>query len=153
MHSLNYYWRVFATGLSFSVFGIGGLILTLFFFPLLNLIPGSRQKKILRARWLVHKSFYQFIRMVVGLGIMSYEVKGLERLNRPGLLILANHPTLIDVVLLISFIKNANCIVKDALLHNPFTWGPIYGSNTISNANGVRLFDESASNHYKTAAH
>lgn len=142
VNRLNYYWRVFATGLSFSVFGIGGLILTLIFFPLLNLLPGPRQKKILRARWLIYKSFSAFIHMMAALGIMTYEVKGLERLNRPGLLILANHPTLIDVVLLISLIKNANCIVKDALFRNPFTWGPIYGSNYISNANGETLFEE-----------
>ena len=80
--------------------------------------------------------------MMVGLGIMSYEIKGLERLNRPGLLILANHPTLIDVVILIALVKNANCIVKDALFRNPFTWGPIHGAQYISNANGETLFEE-----------
>ena len=142
MNSLNYYWRVLATGFSFTVFGLGGLVLAVVVFPLLNLVPSSRKKRTLRARWLIHKSFYLFIQMMVGLGIMAYQIKGLERLNRPGLLILANHPTLIDVVLLISLVKNANCIVKDALFRNPFTWGPIHGAQYISNSNGDALFDE-----------
>ncbi|WP_245395071.1 hypothetical protein [methane-oxidizing endosymbiont of Gigantopelta aegis] len=42
-----------------------------------------------------------------------------DKLNRPGQLIVANHPTLIDIVFLISRIPYACCIVKDSLWHNP----------------------------------
>ena len=37
-----------------------------------------------------------------------------------GKVIIANHPSLLDVVVLISLIPNANCIVKGALIQNAF---------------------------------
>jgi len=57
----------------------------------------------------------------------------LEKLNRPGQLIIANHPTLVDIVFLISRVKQANCIVKQKLWHNPFMRGPILNAGYISN--------------------
>ena len=50
------------------------------------------------------------------LGIMRYKINGLEKLNRPGQLILANHPTLIDIVFLLSRIPVASCIVKKKIM-------------------------------------
>jgi 1-acyl-sn-glycerol-3-phosphate acyltransferase len=44
--------------------------------------------------------------------VLRFEVRGLERLERGGLLILANHPTLIDTVFLMAFVKNADCIAS-----------------------------------------
>ncbi len=133
LKTMNYYWRLFATGLSFTVFGIGGFLLWVVFFPLLSLLPGTAKEKKRRAQRSIHYSFYFFIGLMHRIGIMSYETSGLEKLNRPGQLILANHPTLIDIVFLISRIPTVNCIVKQALLHNPFTKGPIINAGYISN--------------------
>ena len=66
--------------------------------------------------------YMEFMRKI---GILSYEVHGGERLNTPGRLIIANHPCLLDIVFLISQIRNANCIVKPALAANPFMRIPI----------------------------
>lgn len=130
---LNYYWRLFATGLSFSVFGIGGFLLWVIVFPLLNLIPNSPSIKKRRAQKCVHYSFYFFIGLMHRLGIMRYKINGLEKLNRPGQLILANHPTLIDIVFLLSRIPVASCIVKKKLCHNPCMKGSIINAGYISN--------------------
>ena len=54
-------------------------------------------------------------------GVISYEFRGVERLGRPGQLIIANHPTLIDVVLIVAFTPAPCCVVKAALFRNPFT--------------------------------
>jgi hypothetical protein len=54
---------------------------------------------------------------------MTYQIEGGERLQRDGLLVLANHPTLIDVVCLISLLPNADCVVKRAVACNPFMRG------------------------------
>jgi 1-acyl-sn-glycerol-3-phosphate acyltransferase len=35
-------------------------------------------------------------------------------------MIIANHPSLIDVVVLIGLVRDANCVVKQSLWHNPF---------------------------------
>jgi len=136
---LNYFWRLFATGLSFTVFGAGGFFLWLVFFPLLALIPGTRQQKNRRAQYCVHCNFYFFIELMRRLGIMDYHIDGLDKLNRPGQLIVANHPTLIDIVFLISRLPQACCIVKDSLWHNPFMRGPIVNAGYISNGDSEKM--------------
>lgn len=139
---MNYYWRLFATGLSFSVFGIGGFLLWVLIFPLLGFVPGNQVQKRQRAQKCVHYSFYFFIGLMHRIGIMTYEITGLEKLNRPGQLIIANHPTLIDIVFLISRIPEANCIVKEKLWHNPFTKGPIINAGYISNGDPGKMINQ-----------
>ena len=75
---------------------------------------------------------------------MSYEINGLEKLNRPGQLILANHPTLIDIVFLLSRIPCASCIVKEKLLHNPCMKGPIINAGYISNEDPEKMINTCA---------
>jgi hypothetical protein len=45
-------------------------------------------------------------------------------------MIIANHPSLIDVVFLIGLVRQANCVVKQSLWENPFTRGPVRAPNT-----------------------
>lgn len=132
MYHLNYLWRQFATGFSFTCFGLGGLVIPLVLLPVPVLVRDPMKRERF-TKWLIHKSFRFFIEMMRCLGILTYKVEGLDRLSRPGQLILANHPTLIDVVFLISFIPHADCVVKSSLLRNPFTRGPISAGNYIAN--------------------
>jgi 1-acyl-sn-glycerol-3-phosphate acyltransferase len=139
VRKLNYLWRLFATAISFCVFGLGGLLLWLLVFPVLSALPSSRAQQISRGQKVVHYSFYVFIGLMHRMGVMTYEIIGLEKLNRSGQLILANHPTLVDIVFLISRVKQASCIVKDALWHNPFTRGPIVNAGYISNGDPEQM--------------
>ncbi|MBO9538218.1 lysophospholipid acyltransferase family protein [Herbaspirillum sp.] len=139
---VNRYWRVAATGLSFAVFGLGGLALRLVVFPLLDLAVRDRQRRVLLARSVIRLAFRGFVEMMRLLGVIRYQITGLERLQRKGLLILANHPTLIDTVLLMAFVRHADCIVKNALWRNPFTRGPIRAAGYISNEQGPDLIDD-----------
>ena len=63
-------------------------------------------------------------------------------LQRNGLLILANHPTLIDVVLLVSLLPNADCVVKHAVARNPFMRGPVRAAGYVANSDGAGLVDD-----------
>ncbi|MGH8050054.1 MAG: lysophospholipid acyltransferase family protein [Arenimonas sp.] len=130
-----------ATGTAFSLFGIGGALLWLIVFPGLQLFISDKEKRGSTARLVVHKSFALFIAYMHRIGILTYEIKGLERLQRPGLLILANHPTLIDIVFLISLLKNADCVVRSGLAKNIATRGPVMATGYISNDNGAELVD------------
>ncbi len=136
---INYLWRLFATGLSFGVFGLGGVLIPLFCTPWLYLTIRDRHRRQRVARRLVHRVFRLFIHMMAGLGVLHWQTRGLEKLNRDGLLILANHPTLIDVVFLVAFVPNANCIVKGRLLNNPAMRGFIALTGYISNERGGGL--------------
>jgi 1-acyl-sn-glycerol-3-phosphate acyltransferase len=129
------YWRrLFGTGLSFTLFGIGGVLLRVAIFPVLQLIPGSARQRAIRARLTLHYVLRIFVGIMRGLGLISYEIHGIERLNKPGQLIVANHPSLIDVVFLISLVRDANCIVKSSLFHNPCMRGPLRNAGYISNS-------------------
>jgi 1-acyl-sn-glycerol-3-phosphate acyltransferase len=139
---LNYGWRLFATGFSFFSFGLGGLLLWLLVFPVLSILPGSRLQQISRGQKVVHYSFYVFIGLMHRMGVMTYEIIGLEKLNRSGQLIIANHPALVDIVFLISRVKQANCIVKESLWHNPFTRGPVVNAGYISNSDSEKMITD-----------
>ncbi|MEZ3134665.1 lysophospholipid acyltransferase family protein [Stutzerimonas kunmingensis] len=137
-------WRLIATGLSFALFGIGGLWLRLIIFPLLSLLPGDAATHRRRARQTVSRLFWLFVQFMYRSGVLTYEVEGAERLGRPGQLIIANHPSLIDVVVLIALIRDANCVVKQSLWDNPFTRGPIRAAQYISNNGSAEMLDEAA---------
>src|SRR5699024_1962051 len=122
---LNRGWRILATGLSFAVFGIGGLLLTLLATPILWLgirTPEARKRQAQRLVSAGCRCFITFMRVV---GILRYRVTGLEHLRRPGCLIVANHPSLIDAVFLIAFMPEVDCVVNQQLWQNPFTGGPV----------------------------
>jgi 1-acyl-sn-glycerol-3-phosphate acyltransferase len=137
-------WRLVATGLSFTLFGLGGLCLRLVIFPLLGLLPGEAAKRRRRARQTVSRLFWLFVQFMYRSGVLTYEVEGAERLGRPGQLVIANHPSLIDVVVLIALIRDANCVVKQSLWDNPFTRGPIRAAQYISNNGSAEMLDEAA---------
>lgn len=117
--------RMLATAASFTLFGIGGIILGYLVFPLISLFSATPEIATRRCRKLVQLSFRGFIGFMVSLGILTWEISGREKLARPGQLVVANHPSLIDIVFLISMIDNATCIVKPDLFRNIFTRGPV----------------------------
>lgn len=135
-------WRVLATGVSFASFGVGGVILWLLVFPLLNLAVRDPARRVQAARDIVRLTFRAFVGLMRGLGVLRYELVGMERLERGGLLILANHPTLIDTVFLMAFVRRADCIVKGALWTNPFTRGPVRAAGYINNGQGAQLVED-----------
>jgi 1-acyl-sn-glycerol-3-phosphate acyltransferase len=139
---VSLYWRVFATGLSFAVFGIGGLTLRVVVFPMLNLMVRRPERRVLVAREVIRRAFRAYVDIMRALGVLRYEIRGLDKLERGGLLILANHPTLIDTVFLMAFVKNADCIVKGALWNNPFTRGPVRAAGYINNEGGAELVND-----------
>ncbi len=141
---LNYYWRLCATGACFAIFSVGGLVLWVAVFPVLAMVPGGHCAA--RARWLIHKSFGAFLWLMQAVGLMRMEVEGREKLySCEGALVLANHPTLIDVVALLPLMPSASCVVKHALWKNPFLGGVVRAAVYISNCDSDRLIDDCAS--------
>ena len=129
----NYIWRLLATGASFFLFGLGGLLLRVVLLPLLGLLPGDAAIRRQRTRAAISKAFYWHVQFMLRSGVLTYEFEGVERLGQPGQMIIANHPSLIDVVFLIAHIKDANCVVKQSLWRNPCTRGPVIRAQYINN--------------------
>jgi 1-acyl-sn-glycerol-3-phosphate acyltransferase len=138
----NRAWRVVATGLCFASFGLGGVVLSALVFPVLRLLLRNQTRLVRVSRAIIHHAFRFFVWEMKTVGVLSYEVHGRERLQRPGLLVVANHPTLIDVIFLISLIPQASCVVKSSLAKNPATSGPVRSAGYVINDQGVALIDD-----------
>ncbi|CAP44725.1 lysophospholipid acyltransferase family protein [Bordetella petrii] len=137
-------WRLLATAIAFTLFGLGGLLLRLAVFPCLRLFTGDASQQRRRARVTIAWTFRYFIRFMVRLGILTVDFQGAERLGRPGQMIIANHPSLLDVVFLIGHVANANCIVKHDLVNNVFTRGPVTAAGYISNNESFDMLNQAA---------
>ena len=107
---------------SFAVFGISSLILGTTLLPLFHVLAGFSEKRFnVISRRFVNKFFKFFVKYIEVTGAMRLSVENRELLkNIQGKVVIANHPSLLDVVILISLIPNANCIVKGALIQNKF---------------------------------
>ncbi|HAT33092.1 MAG TPA: 1-acyl-sn-glycerol-3-phosphate acyltransferase [Janthinobacterium sp.] len=135
------HWRVLATGLSFVAFGAAALLLRLLVFPPLSLLARRRARRVALARTAIRLVLRAYIELMRLLGVLRYDIRGIDKLARGGLLIVANHPTLIDAIFLMAFVKRADCIVKAELWNNPFTRGPVRAAGYIKNGGGAELVD------------
>lgn len=140
---LSKLWRLIATAFCFAVFGIGGLLMAAFWLPLYRIIYKEENKRKMACRFAVHLGFKGFIWLMYIVGVVKVDTKGLEKLKTlKGKIIIANHPSLIDVVVLISLIRNADCVVKQSLWQNIFTKGVLRNTGYMSNADPEGLVDE-----------
>jgi len=124
---VSYVWRLVATAICFAVFGVGGLVVSLLWTPLMHLWtsdPNARARVIRRT---IHVLFRAFVALMRTMGVLSYEISGAERLRAPGQLVVATHPTLIDIVFLMASIPNGVCVVKQTLL-DQLPFGPMLRS-------------------------
>ena len=142
---VSYWWRLVATGFCFSMFGFGGLLLSFIIFPCQKLVIRNSEQQKQVARKTVHYSFRLFVRLMTSFGVLGLDLSKAKSLNNiNGQLVIANHPSLIDVVVLISIIPNADCVVKAHLFRNPFLRGVVRSTGYISNNDPIELIKECA---------
>lgn len=140
---INQLWRLFGTGLSFTVFGLGGLLIGGLLLPMVLVAVRDSIRRQEVARNVVGRSFGAFVWLMSSMGVLSYEIRGAWREPPTGnCLIVANHPTLIDVVFLISMFPQADCVIKSALWRNPFTRGALTAANYIPNDGGADVIEK-----------
>jgi 1-acyl-sn-glycerol-3-phosphate acyltransferase len=105
--------RVLAKWFSFFIFGLGTLCLVILVFPVMLVLCHPEERFQRLARRLISASFRWFIRMTNLIGAAQLEAP--ERDVFRGLsskIVVANHPSLLDVVMMISLIPNADVIVQ-----------------------------------------
>src|SRR5471032_690344 len=115
--------RILFTGSAFFIFWWGGLLLSWTVLPALRLWhrrdphQGSR-----RCRWVLNRGLRFHATYMHSLGLIDFDAREVEeglRIAGPFVMV-ANHPTLIDVVLLLAFCPNMYCVVKGAVMRSPF---------------------------------
>jgi len=136
---LNRIWRIVGTAASFALFGVGGLLFGLVVLPGVRLFVRDSETRKQRTQQIISLGFSLFIGFMRAVRVLDYEVEGLAHLQVPGRLVVANHPSLIDVVFLIAFMRQVDCVVKQHLWRNPVTAMAVRQAGYISNAGGREL--------------
>lgn len=140
---VDYCWRLAVTGLCFFAFSIGGAILSFVLFPCLHLIARSAQGRNRRAQWMVHKSFGLLVAVLTWTRVMRVEVVGEERLRAAaGVLVMANHPCLLDIVVLLSLIPRACCVAKAELWKHPVVASIVRATGYIGNTTPEQVIED-----------
>jgi 1-acyl-sn-glycerol-3-phosphate acyltransferase len=115
--------RILLTGSAFAFFGFFSLMIGLAFMPLSRIGARGPTERIRRTSRLLHRCCRVFVAYM--------DLVGLTRLHRPALLgplgerracvVVANHPSLLDVVMLLSTLPEACFLAKAALFRTPWT--------------------------------
>lgn len=115
-------WRILACGIAFFTFGLVSVLGLLTVTPILVVLQWVGVQQVFRiTQRVISWWFRRFVGLMVCLGLMTYELHGVERLQQEGLLVITNHPTLIDTVFLIGLMKCPAVIVSGKYWRNPFT--------------------------------
>jgi len=153
MKNIDRAWRFVGTSLLWFFFGLIGLVVGFLVLPAVRLFikdPARRQRV---ARNVISRSFGMFTRGGCILGPFDIHISGKENFDPDrSQLILANHPTLIDVVILISVFPQVDCVIKEAVMKNPFMGSTVSAANYISNHEPSDLL-ESCVERLRTGVH
>lgn len=134
-------WRVFATGIGFTVF-YGMCLFAIPAIVVCHLLARDESDRARRVQGVFHATFRLYIAFVERLGVIRTEQSGFEQLGRrTGVLIIANHPTLLDVVLVIARLRAVDCVVKRSLWRSYFTRACVAGAAYIANDGGSAVID------------
>ena len=129
-------WRVIGTAIGFASAGPISLFLALVVFPSLRMASGTRDQGEIRAQYALHLSFRVFLGLLAKLGVLGVRCNGVAALNKPGILVVANHPTLIDALILMSYMRQADCVVKASHYDNFWLASVIKGAGYIPGRDG-----------------
>lgn len=128
---INYLWRLAGTGIAFAVLFFGGGVLAVTVLAVLAWFPGHRRE---RAQLVIHRAFRAYLASIRALGLVHLRIDGRERLAAAhGRIIVANHPSLLDIVALMATIPNAQCIVKHELWNHRFLGALVRAAGYIRN--------------------
>jgi 1-acyl-sn-glycerol-3-phosphate acyltransferase len=114
-----YVYRVFAKWFSFFFFGFCTVLLLILIFPPMRIIfhPRERFKKYGRRFISASMRFFLCVMHIIGSASLDIVDRDSYR-NLRSKIIVANHPSLLDVIMLLSLIPNADCIVAGYVDHS-----------------------------------
>ncbi len=141
---LNRTWRQIAAGFCFVVFGIGAIVVGSLVIPVAGLFTRGPERRETVSRSIIRGGMRLFWWTMLTLRLFRCEVRGLEHLQGDRILIVANHPTLIDAVLLLGLVEDAVVVAKRALAENPITGPAVSSAGYIVNAEGPAMIADAA---------
>jgi 1-acyl-sn-glycerol-3-phosphate acyltransferase len=133
-------WRTVATNVCFAVYMPGGLALGVpAYFVVRWIVPSKHRKPAGKA--LLRLWYRFFVGLMDCLGVVKVRRQDLGLLQEPGRFIVANHPTLIDFVVLGAVLPMADGLVKASLMRHWAMGWPIRMGGYIPNDSGQETLD------------
>jgi len=118
MRWIRYPWLLFGKLAALAFIFIGGGVLAVMVLPSLIFIPGNQRE---RTQLLVHRSFRIYLKALQFFRLIRLEIVHAEKLSGgDGKMVVANHPSLLDVVILMALIPRVQCIIKHELWQHRF---------------------------------
>ncbi len=112
------FYRSIKVSIGFLVFGVGSFMLSFLIFPYIYLFV----KKELRSEYFsstIKRTWIFFINLLINMKIIKVNVDKNAFQQIQGQVVVANHPTFIDIILLISLLPKSICLAKKDVLKNP----------------------------------
>ncbi|CAO4835860.1 MAG: hypothetical protein CNLJKLNK_00522 [Holosporales bacterium] len=126
--------RILGTGFAFIIIGLFGLLMCVFIFPLIHLFQKDQFKKQVSARHSISTAFSIYLKILQALNLCIIQADELKKIqNLRGHIIICNHPTLLDVVIIMASLKGIQCVVKKELWKNWFLGGVVRNARYIRN--------------------
>lgn len=143
MHLLRRLWRSLLITFLFSIFGAGAIFFNYILFPAISVLvkKENRRQKFCKT---IHKTWKYFTELMKKTGLIKVNFTNHEKLNNPhGKIIVANHPSFIDIVILIGFLPNTLCIAKKEIKRNPFMGNIVKSLYLINDEDNDKMLEES----------
>ena len=110
-------WLLFGKMWALAFIFVGGCLLATVILPILTVFPDKSRE---RAQFFIHHSFRFYLYILQLFGFIRLEIKDIQSFsNCGGKMVIANHPSLLDVVILMALIPRSQCIVKHELWKHP----------------------------------
>lgn len=127
-------WRGFGTALFLTLVGVGGTLMAVTLFPLITLLTRNPDIRRTRIQTLLHHTFRLYCAAIQALRLADISFSGTEKLQKlRGTLLIANHPSMLDVVMIMATLPHVQCVVKANLWRNPFFRLTVSGAGYIRN--------------------
>ena len=145
--------RSFLCAFCFCIFGLGSILIGSAIFPIILVVYKSEKQRKIFANT-IYISWRVFIWLLCSLRLIKVNCPARKQLKSlHGTIVVANHPSLIDVVILVSRIPNSICVVKESLFRNIFIRkivGNTYLSNTMEPEEFITLGKDILSKGYNS---
>lgn len=126
----------------FGAFAAIGAVISVLIVPACWLFVRNPVHRAQAVRRFVYQLMSNYVRSMRALRLIDLEISGLDAAPAPGSLIVANHPSLIDALILLGHVKGAVVVAKRSLQVNFFTAGGIRGADYVVNADPRSLIEE-----------
>lgn len=137
--------RVVLRAVAFGYFGLAALGIAVVVLPvqrLLQRLAGRESDREFTAQRIIHVACRHYFRLLESLGLARVQWPNLELLPRRPLLIVANHPSLIDTPLLMCCLPQADFVVSAEWSDSPFLRRTVAAAGYLRADRGAQVVSE-----------